>query len=88
MSINPWHRRLGHCNGNVIRRIINKADSGVKFFYSLLDCGTCMIRKSFQMAHLKNSNHGWVTEPLQVVNTDLTRPLSPTALENKSYMAK
>ena len=39
-SINTWQRRLEHDNRTMIRRIRDIADSGVEFFYSLLDCST------------------------------------------------
>ena len=40
------------------------------------------------LLHTKNTSHDWVTEPLQVVTTDLMGPISPAALGNSSYLAK
>ncbi|CAN0458149.1 unnamed protein product, partial [Ascophyllum nodosum] len=83
-SINLWHRRLGHPNETVLRKVRDLVDSGVKFSDSLISCSACKIGKSTQKPHPKNTSHDWVTEPLQVVTTDLMGPISPAALGNSS----
>ncbi|CAM9398855.1 unnamed protein product, partial [Ascophyllum nodosum] len=85
---NLWHRRLGHPNETVLRKIRDLVDSGVKFSGSLMSCSACKTWKSTQRPHIKNTSHDWVTEPLQVVTTDLMGPISPAALGNSSYLAK
>ena len=70
-SINFRHRRLGHSNETVLRKVRDFVDSGVKFSDSLMSCSACKIGKSTQKPHAKNTSHDWVTEPLQVV-TQLT----------------
>ena len=84
--INFWHRRLGHPNETVLRKVRDLVDLGVKFSDSLMSCSTCKIGKSTQKPHAKNTSHDWVTEPLQVVTTDLMEPISPAASGNSSYM--
>ena len=44
--------------------------------------------KSTKKTHSKNASHDGITEPLQVVNTDLMWSISPTALGNISHIAK
>ena len=63
-------------------------DSGVKFSDSLKSCRACKIGKSTQKPHAKSASHDWVTEPLQVVTTDLIGPISLAALGGGSYIAK
>ena len=67
---------------------MNLVDSGVKFSDSLMICSACKIGKSTQKQHAKNSSHGWVAEPLQVVTINLMGPISPAALGNSSHITK
>ena len=62
-------------------------NSGVKFSDSMMSCSACkIIGKSTRRPHAKNTSHDWVTEPPQVVKTDLMGPISPAAsLENSNY---
>ena len=56
---------------------------------SLMSCSACKIGKSTQSPHAKSASHDWVTEPLQVVTTDLRGPISPAALlGNCKHIAK
>ena len=47
-STNLWHRRLGHPNETVLRKVRDLVDSGVKFSDSLMSCSACKIGKSTQ----------------------------------------
>ena len=87
-SINLWHRRLGHPNETILRKVRDLVDSGVKFSDSLMSFSACKIGKSTQKPHTKNISHDWVTEPLQVLTTDSMGPISPVALGNSCYLAK
>ena len=60
----------------------------MKFSDSLMSCSACKIGKSTQKPHIKSISRDWVTEPLQVVTTDLMGPISPAALGNSTYLAK
>ena len=40
-SINLWHRRLGHPNEPVLRKVRDLVDLGVKFSDSLMRCSAC-----------------------------------------------
>ena len=53
-----------------------------------MSCSACKIGKRTQKPHTKNTSHVWVTEPLQVVTTDLMGPISSAALGNSTYVAK
>ena len=53
-----------------------------------MSCSACKIGKSTQSSHAKSASHGWVTEPLQLVMTDLIGPISPAALGNCKHIAK
>ena len=63
-------------------------DSGGKISDSLISCSACKIGKSTQKPHAKSTSHDWVTEPLQVVTTDLMGTISPATLGNSNYIAK
>ena len=60
----------------------------MEFSDLLLDYTTYKMRKITQKPHPKSLSHDWVTEPLQVINTYLMGPISPTLLGNISYIAK
>ena len=87
-SINLCHRRLGHPNETILRKVRDLMDSRVKCFGSFMSCSACKTGKSTQRPPAKNTSHDWVTEPLQVVTTDLMGPISPAALGNSNYMTK
>ena len=87
-SIDLWHRRLGHPNETVLRKVRDLVDSGVKCSGLWIRCRACNIGEKTQKPHAKNASHDWATEPLQAVTTDLMGPISPAALGNSNYIAK
>ncbi|CAN0058642.1 unnamed protein product [Sphacelaria rigidula] len=71
-----------------MRRIMNTPATGVKFTGALSFCDTCMLNKSTQQNHPKTADFSSVTERLQLVTTDLSGTITPTALGGYRYMAE
>ena len=57
---------------------------GVAFDGSITDCDVCAMRKSYQLAHPKKSNHAAINAPCQLVYADLMGPFKPTSLSARS----
>ena len=86
---NIWHKkRLGHPNGQVMAKVKNIAECGVKFSDTLSACETCKINKITQQKHLKTSRPDPSSERLKLVSTDLLGPVTPKAIGGYAYMAK
>lgn len=88
MGAEVWHRRLGHPAKPDMCGVMNIPESGIKFVRSILSCDTCSTNKSPQRYHSKACDSTFVKERLQLVTTDLTGPVAPTALGEYTYMAK
>lgn len=48
-------------------------------------CETCLVNKSKQLIHLKETGHD-VTQPLQFIYTDILGPIYPKSLGNFRYI--
>ena len=55
--------------------------------FSVSNCDTCALAKSKQQHHPKVARIE-VTQPLELVYTDLSRPISPASGVGSSYVAK
>ena len=83
-----WHRRLGHPAEQVLRVFKNIPETGVSFEDSLSPCVTCKLNNSVQQDHPSSVDSSNILERLQLVSTDLTGPITPTAQGGYRYMAK
>ena len=82
-----WHRCLGHPAEQVMGRLQNISETGVKFDGSLSPCETCKINKSVQQDHPKTVE-SVISERLHLVSTDLTGPITPPAQGGYRLIAK
>ena len=87
-AANIWHKRLGHPNEQVMKRVKSITECGVDFVDTLSACETCKINKSTQQNHPKTANKNKIIERLQLVSTDLLGPVTPLAIGGYRYMAK
>ena len=74
-----WHRRLGHINAQIVKKLAEEKGTGMvvkNTEFSVSNCDTCALAKSKQqndpnVARIK------VTQPLELVYTDLSGPIRP-----------
>ena len=89
-SVMLWHRSLGHINAQSVKKLAGKKGAGMVVKdtdFSVSNCDTCAPVKSKQHNHPKVARIE-VTQPLEVVYTDLSGPLSPASGAGNSYVAK
>ncbi|CAM9886900.1 unnamed protein product, partial [Sphacelaria rigidula] len=79
-----WHKRLGHPSEEVLRGIKNDTESGVNFEGTLSLCDTWMTNKSTQQNHPKTNDSDNITDRLQRVRTDISGPVTLTAINSGS----
>ena len=86
-SANIWHKRLGHSSVQVMDKLARTAGSGIHLHDSFSACNTCPINKSVKNDQPKTAIIDDITQPCQVVCTDLIGPISPPAIGGYSYMS-
>ena len=89
-SVMLWHRRLGHITAQSVKNLAEEKGTGmvVKDSYlSVSNCDTCTLAKSKQQHHPTVARIA-VTQPLEIVYTDLSGPISPASGAGNSYVAK
>ena len=84
-----WHRCLGHINAQSDKELAEEKVTGIvvkdtDFFVS--KCDTCTLAKSKQQNHPKVASIE-VTQPPELVYTDLSGPISPASGSCNSYVA-
>ena len=85
-----WHRRLGHINAQSFKKLAEEKGTGMVVKdteFSVSNCDTCAPAKSKQQNHPKVARIE-VTQPLELVYTDLSGPISPASGAGNSYVAK
>ena len=87
-SANIWHKRLGHLSVQVMDKLARTAGSGIPLHDSFSACNTCSINKSVKNDQPMTAISDDITQPCQVVCTDLIGPISPPAIGGYSYMFK
>lgn len=84
LTLNQWHRTLGHCNLSDIKQL-PKVVEGMKISNTEEPfCDTCQKGK---MTHTSNGRGERVraTQPLELVHTDLAGPISPSLQKGYKY---
>ena len=69
-------------------KLARTAGSGIHLHDSFTACNTCPIYKSVKNDQPKTAISDDITQPCQVVCTDLIGPISPPAIGGYSYMSK
>ena len=85
-----WHRRLGHINAQSFKKLAEEKGTGMVVKdteFSVSNCDTCALAKSKQQNHPKVARIK-VTQPLELVCTDPSGPISPASGAGNSYVAK
>ncbi|CAB1104474.1 unnamed protein product [Ectocarpus sp. CCAP 1310/34] len=85
---NIWHKGLGHPSVQVLEKLARADGSEVHLHDSFSACDTCHVNKCVQNNHPKTVISDNITQPLQVVSTDLIGPISLPALGGYSYISK
>ena len=86
-----WHRRVGRINAQSIKKRTQEIDryrngcEGHRF--SVSNCDTCALAKSKQQNHPKVALIE-VKQPLQLVYTNVSGPISPASGADSRYVAK
>ncbi|KAK1421891.1 hypothetical protein QVD17_24607 [Tagetes erecta] len=82
-----WHRRLGHINFKILNKLVkNNLVRGLplKDFSVVEKCMACAKGKQHKRPHkLKIENS--ISEPLELLHTDLFGPISVKSIAKKSY---
>lgn len=83
-----WHRRIGHRDPEVLRRI--EAEDLVSGF-SLLDCGArivceCCLKGKFARKPFPAITDRKTTKPLELIHTDLCGPMETTTPSGNRYL--
>ncbi|CAN0585167.1 unnamed protein product, partial [Laminaria digitata] len=89
-SVMLWHRRLGRINAQSMKKLTQENGTGMVVNdtdFSVSNCDTCALAKSKQQNHPKVALID-VTQPLELVYTDLSGPISPASGAGNSYVAK
>ena len=87
-SANIWHKRLGHPSVQVMDKLARTVGIGIHLHDSFSACNTCPINKSVKNDQPKIAISDDITQPCQVVCTNLIGPISPPAIGGDSYMSK
>ena len=85
-----WHRRLGHNNAQSVKQLAEEKGTGLVVKDTDFSVSNCVI---CALAEIKEQNHPKVTrteftQPLELVYTDLSGPVSPASGAGNSYVAK
>ena len=89
-SVMLWHRRSDLINAQSVKKLAEEKGTGMVVKdtdFSVSNCDTCALAKSKQQNHPKVARIE-VTQPLELVYTDLSGPLSPASGAGNSYVAK
>ena len=89
-SVMLWHWRLGHINAQSVNKLVEEKGTGMvvkEADFSVSNCDTCALTKSKQQNCPKVA-HIEVTQPLELVYTDVSGPLNPASGTGNSYVAK
>jgi len=84
LSVDIWHRRLGHLNEDYVRKLAGMANGiGIKFRTTVGVCEACMEGKQHrQPSHIPGTR---VKEPLELIHSDLCGPIDPTSHGGAMY---
>lgn len=82
-----WHRRLGHPHSGVIDEAKTIEGAGVEFTGNAEPCETFPTNKSKRLTHPKETEYN-VTQPLQLIYTDILGPIYPRSPRNFRYIHK
>ena len=88
-SVMLWHRRLGHINAQSSKKLTQAKDTEMVVKdtdFSVSNCDTCALPKGKQQNHPKEGLIE-VTQPLELVYTDLSGPVSSASGAGNSYVA-
>ena len=84
-----WHKRLGHSSYENVKKLSGYNDEyGLQIksitVSGMEKCVACIEGKQAQMPH--NEKRARATRPLQLINSDVVGPISPTSYGNKRYL--
>eukprot|EP00794_Sanderia_malayensis_P001519 gene1519-1679_t len=82
-SLEMWHKILGHCNTNDIKKLENVVSGMHICNHETFDCEICVLVK--QCNHRNREPDIRATKPFELVHTDLAGPIEPAAKDGYRY---
>jgi len=81
VSLDVWHQRLGHCNLNDVRKMVD----GMKVGEDAVTCSVCAKSKITRKGVGKNEGRKF-KKPLECIYSDVAGPIRPTGPNGEQYI--